>query len=66
MTDNTDKLPCLECDRDCEAKTWLWRAKVLSEAGFRISKVNLPCPKNSVTYEVGPIEPKKHGEEAKR
>ena len=58
MTDKLETLPCLECPNDCEAKTWLGRAKALSDAGLRISAINLPCPKNKVTYRVGPIEPR--------
>ena len=55
------RLPCLDCELDCEAKLWLARAKALSEAGLRINMISLPCPKNGVTYKVGPVEPKETG-----
>jgi len=46
------KLPCLECPDKCEAKKWINKAYELHQAGVEC-KINLPCPKNGVTYVVG-------------
>ena len=50
------RLPCLDCELDCEAKVWLVRAFELHKAGVDIKRINLPCPRDGVTYEVGPIK----------
>ena len=52
------KLPCLECNDECEAKKWIYMAKIFSEGGAPVAKINLPCPKNKMTYVVSLDESK--------
>ena len=46
----TKDLPCLDCLDNCEAKQWLTKAYELDNGGFKVKAINLPCPKNKVTY----------------
>ena len=47
-----DRLPCLACDRECEAKTMLARAMELSKAGVEVTEINLPCPRDGNVYHI--------------
>ena len=50
MVKTSADLPCIDCFDTCEARLWLTRAYELEKGGFPVTTINLPCPKNNVTY----------------